>query len=351
MRLVSIVGARPQFIKLAPISQAAGSRSIDHIVVHTGQHYDAAMSSSHFNAFALPEPQLNLNIGSGAHGEQTGQALVAIEQALVELAPDWVLVYGDTNSTLAAAIAAIKVQIPVAHLEAGLRSYNRGMPEEHNRVLTDHASDLLLAPTETAVSNLVREGLGGRTVLVGDVMADVCLATARELPADLDASQAESGDPYLLATIHRPYNTDNPERLAEILTQLAASRVPVVLPAHPRLVARAREYGLTLDAGAITITEPLDYPKLISTTLRAQSVITDSGGLQKEAYILGVPCTTVRSETEWVETLEDGWNVLCFEDLTNLIQLALRSKPETPRRNVFGDGHSAEAVVDLLMNR
>ncbi len=351
MRLVSIVGARPQFIKLAPISQAAESRNIDHIVVHTGQHYDAAMSGSHFDAFALPEPQLNLNIGSGDHGEQTGQALVAIEQALVDLAPDWVLVYGDTNSTLAAAVAAIKLRIPLAHLEAGLRSYNRDMPEEHNRVLTDHASDLLLAPTETAVSNLEREGLIDRTVLVGDVMADVCLATSRlvdEHPPQLEEIPA---GPFVLATIHRPYNTDDPKRLAKILDRLAGSTIPVVLPAHPRLIARAREYGLALDHGAISITEPLDYPQLISTTLHARSVITDSGGLQKEAYILGVPCTTVRSETEWVETLEDGWNVLCFEDLTNLIEVALRSKPNTPRRNVFGNGHSAEAVVDLLLTR
>jgi UDP-N-acetylglucosamine 2-epimerase (non-hydrolysing) len=351
VRLVSVIGARPQFVKLAPISQAARDQKVDHVVIHTGQHYDNAMSGAHFSAFSLPEPDLNLNVGSGSHGEQTGTVLIATERVLAEVEPDWVLVYGDTNSTLAATLAAIKLGIPVAHLEAGLRSFNRHMPEEHNRVLTDHAADLLLAPTQTAVANLDREGLQDRTVLVGDVMADVCLATARsvtEAPPRVDGVPTGG---YLLATIHRPYNTDDPERLARVLSALAESPVPVVLAAHPRLVDRAASYGITLESGAISPIEPLNYPQLIAAVRGSQGVVTDSGGLQKEAYLLQIPCTTVRSETEWVETLVNDWNVLCFDNLTELVPVALRSRPSVQPGSVFGDGHAAQRVIEVLLNQ
>ncbi len=351
MRIVSVIGARPQFIKLAPISQAAIDQNVDHVVIHTGQHYDSAMSGAHFRAFSLPEPDLNLNVGSGSHAEQTGTVLIATERALLDLEPDWVLVYGDTNSTLAATLAAIKLGIPVAHLEAGLRSFNRRMPEEHNRVLTDHAADLLLAPTPTAVVNLDREGLRDRTVLVGDVMADVCLATAQSVIQNPPKTDGLPAGDYLLATIHRPYNTDDPQRLAAILAALAASPIPIVLPAHPRLVDRVANYGLTLNAGAITPIEPLNYPALISAVLGSQGVITDSGGLQKEAYLLQIPCTTVRSETEWVETLANDWNALCFDNLTELIPLALRSRPSVQPPSVFGDGRAAQKVIEVLLNQ
>lgn len=351
MRLVSIIGARPQFIKLAPISTAAAERGVEHLVIHTGQHYDNSMSSDQFSALSLPEPDLNLNVGSGSHAEQTAAVLIAVEQSLLEMKPDWVLVYGDTNSTLAATLAAIKLDLPVAHLEAGLRSFNRQMPEEHNRVLTDHAADLLLAPTSTAVTNLEREGLIDRTVLVGDVMADVCLATAQSVSQDPPPVPGIPASDYVLATIHRPYNTDSPKRLAAILEALAKIPVPVVLPAHPRLAACALNSGLRLDAGAVVPIEPLNYPQLISAAMGARGVVTDSGGLQKEAYLIQVPCTTVRSETEWVETLVNAWNILCFDDLTQLTALALRSRPDEQPPNVFGDGRAAQRVIEVLLNQ
>ena len=348
-----VVGARPNFMKIAPILRALAEHQppLSALLVHTGQHYDKSMSTAQFSALSLPEPDLNLNVGSGSHAEQTAGVLTAVERALIDMSPDWVLVYGDTNSTLAATIAATKLGIRVAHLEAGLRSFNRQMPEEHNRVLTDHAADLLLAPTATAVANLEREGLLGRTLLVGDVMADVCLSTARSVSQDPPVVAGIPTGEYVLATIHRPYNTDDPERLAAILEALAKIPVPVVLPAHPRLVQCALKSGLRLDSGTLVPIEPLNYPQLISAAMGARGVVTDSGGLQKEAYLIQVPCTTIRSETEWVETLVDSWNILCFDDLTQLTALALRSRPNEQPPNVFGDGRAAQRVIEALLNQ
>jgi UDP-N-acetylglucosamine 2-epimerase (non-hydrolysing) len=350
MRVLSVVGARPQFVKLAPVAAAFRSCGIDHVIVHTGQHYDHRLSDVFFDDLGIDRPDVNLAIGSGSHGTQTGRMLKAIEPVLSESQPDWVLVYGDTNSTLAAALAAIKLHLPLAHLEAGLRSFNRRMPEEHNRVLTDHAADLLLAPTALALAQLGREGLASRSVLVGDVMTDVCLATrdaVRGRPPALPAGVDPNAD-FVLATIHRADNTDDPERLAAIVAAFQAMPVPVVVMAHPRLRAKAEAVGIDIERGAVRVSEPLAYPDLIAALAAARAVVTDSGGLQKEAYLLGVPCTTVRTETEWVETLQHGWNIL-HHDVTDLAGTALRSVPDADRGDPYGDGHAAEAVARTLL--
>ncbi|MEO7720525.1 MAG: UDP-N-acetylglucosamine 2-epimerase (non-hydrolyzing) [Pseudolysinimonas sp.] len=350
MRIVSVVGARPQFVKLAPISHALDGRA-EHLIVHTGQHYDELMSDVFFRDLGIPAPAVNLEIGSAGHGRQTGRMLEGLEREFERLAPDWVLVYGDTNSTVAAALAAVKLHLPVAHLEAGLRSFNRRMPEEHNRVLTDHAADLLLAPTRVAMDHLANEGLAERSVLVGDVMTDVlfevrdrALADPRPIPLGL-----ETGG-YALATLHRPDNTDDPGRLGAILDALAGLDRPVLLLAHPRLRALAAEQGLSLDRGALRSNDPLPYPELVSALMRSTAVITDSGGLQKEAFLLRVPTTTIRPETEWVETVESGWNVLA-DDPAGIAAAVTRPAPAPTDAAPYGDGHAAEAVADELLRR
>jgi len=349
VRILSIVGARPQFVKLAPVADAFATAGVEHLIVHTGQHYDSRMSDVFFAELAIPEPDVHLGVGSGSHGVQTGAMLSALDGVLDEHRPDWVLVYGDTNSTVAGALAAVKLHLPVAHLEAGLRSFNRRMPEEHNRVLTDHAADLLLAPTQVAVGHLAAEGLAARTVLVGDVMTDVCfrvrdavLARPHPLPAAVEQAGA-----HLVATIHRADNTDDPDRLAAIVAALADLPLPVLLLAHPRLAARAAEFGISLQTGSIVPAPPLPYPAMVSAVVRSRGVVTDSGGLQKEAYLLGVPCTTLRTETEWVETLKGGWNVLDPE-LTQVRSVAARPAPTTDRGSPYGDGRSAHRVAETL---
>ena len=300
-----------------------------------------------FRDLGIPEADIHLGVGSGSHAVQTAKMLVGIEAALSDARPHCVLVYGDTNSTLAAALAAVKLGIPLAHLEAGLRSWNREMPEEHNRVLTDHAADLCLAPTENAIRNLAREGLADRSVLVGDVMADVCLSVRdrlREHPLDLDVLPA---GPFVLATAHRPSNTDDPARLAAIVEGLARLGVPVVLPVHPRLRAQAEKFGVSLDRGSLRPCAPLSYLELIWTILRSEAVVTDSGGIQKEAFLLRRPCTTIRSETEWVETLEDKWNVL-DPDCSVAEDVVLRAGPQGRATMPFGDGDAARRTVEAL---
>lgn len=352
MRIMSVVGARPQFVKLAPIDHAFRATGIDHIIVHTGQHYDPLLSDVFFDDLKISAPDVHLGVGSGSHGVQTGAILAGLDPVLEEYAPDWVLAYGDTNSTVAAALAASKLHIKVAHLEAGLRSFNRRMPEEINRILTDHASDLLLAPTEVAAAHLATEGLAQRTHIVGDVMTDVLMATA--------ASSIENGDDpirtthgydagtYFLATIHRPDNTDDRIRLEAIIDSLSALKHPVILLAHPRLRAKATELDVSLTQPGIHLCDPLPYPQLVAAALHARGVITDSGGLQKEAFLLGVPTTTVRPETEWVETLEQGWNVL-VEPGPELIQAALRQVPDTEPKQVYGDGKAAHHIAQLFL--
>ncbi|WP_298328585.1 UDP-N-acetylglucosamine 2-epimerase (non-hydrolyzing) [Haloactinopolyspora sp.] len=349
MKVLSIVGARPQFVKLAPIAEAFTATSHSHVIVHTGQHYDAKMSDVFFADLRIPAPDVHLGIGSGSHGVQTGSMLAALDGVLDEHRPDWVLVYGDTNSTLAGALAAVKLHLPLAHLEAGLRSFNRAMPEEHNRVLTDHAADLLLTPTQLGMDNLAREGLAERAVRVGDVMTDVCFrvrdAVRNEPPALPDGVRA--GD-YIVSTVHRAENTDDPDRLRAIIEALAGLDRPVVLLAHPRLVARCHEFGIKLERpdSSLHTAEPLPYPGMVAAVLHSAGVVTDSGGLQKEAYLLGRPCTTVRTETEWVETLEGGWNVLAEPD--GLAAAVRRPAPTHPQGAPYGDGQAATHVVDVL---
>jgi UDP-N-acetylglucosamine 2-epimerase (non-hydrolysing) len=351
MKVLSVVGARPQFVKLAPIGEAFASTPHEHIIVHTGQHYDSAMSDVFFSDLRIPGPDVHLGVGSGSHGVQTGAMLAALDAVLDEHRPDWVLVYGDTNSTLAGALAAVKMHVPVAHLEAGLRSFNRLMPEEHNRVLTDHGADLLLAPTQVAMNHLASEGLADRSVLVGDVMTDVCLRVRDTVASHLrDPPGALTSGAYVVATIHRAENTDNPRRLRSIIDALAALPLPVLLLAHPRLVARCREYDIDVEAGSIHTANPLRYPQMVAAVLHAAGVVTDSGGLQKEAFLLGRPCTTLRNETEWTETLDDDWNVLA-PGLDGLAELAARATPDVPRGTPYGDGHAAPAVVKALEER
>ncbi|CAN5343865.1 UDP-N-acetylglucosamine 2-epimerase (non-hydrolyzing) [soil metagenome] len=346
MRIVSVVGARPQFVKLAPIAAATEGRA-EHIIVHTGQHYDEAMSDVFFRDLGIPAPEVNLEVGSGSHGRQTGRMLELLEREFERLSPDWVLVYGDTNSTVAAALAAVKMHLPVAHLEAGLRSFNRRMPEEHNRVITDHAADLLLAPTRLAMEHLAHEGLGGRSVLVGDVMTDVLYRVrdqGRQNPLDfLDGS-------YYVATIHRPDNTDDPARLLRIIDVLAGLDRPVVLLAHPRVRTIAEQNGIPLDVGGLQSRDPLPYPELVAAVRHSAGVITDSGGLQKEAFLLRVPATTIRLETEWVETVDLGWNWLA-NDPDDIAAAVSRPTPTPTDATPYGDGHAAGAVVDELLRR
>jgi UDP-N-acetylglucosamine 2-epimerase (non-hydrolysing) len=360
MKVLSVVGARPQLVKLAPVSAAMRAAGHEHSVVHTGQHYDANMSAVFFASLDIPEPDVNLGVGSGSHGAQTGAMLIALEPIFAEYDPDWVVVYGDTNSTIAAGLAAVKLHLPLAHLEAGLRSFNRRMPEEHNRIMTDHASDLLLAPTQVAMDHLAAEGLSERSVLVGDVMVDVCFqvrdaALADGLPAQGLPSSLDMAAPYLVCTLHRPDNTDDPVRLAGIIERIGSLPMQVALLAHPRLVAKAAQHGINLGQGSIHVGEPLPYGDLVRAVMGSAGVITDSGGLQKEAYLLKRPGTTIRTETEWVETLDGGWNVLVPDpadlDLPVWIETVTRPVSTTQAASPYGAGTAARLCVEVLTER
>lgn len=348
MRILSVVGARPQFVKLAPVARALREHGHEHVIVHTGQHYDANMSDVFFSDLGIPAPDVHLAIGSSSHGRQTGAMLAAMDEVLEERRPDWVLVYGDTNSTTAGALAAVKMHVRLAHLEAGLRSFNRRMPEEHNRVVTDHLADLCLAPTQVAMGHLADEGLAPRAVLVGDVMTDV-LHQVRDAVAGSEPPLPEAlrGRPFRVATLHRPDNTDDPERLRAIVEALAGLDTPTMLLAHPRLRARAAEHGIDLEAGSLVTGDPLPYPGLVRTVMASKGVVTDSGGLQKEAFLLRVPCTTVRTETEWTETLDLGWNVL-VPDPSGLAAAVDRPAPPATEAQPYGDGRAAQRTVRAL---
>ncbi|WP_411730612.1 non-hydrolyzing UDP-N-acetylglucosamine 2-epimerase [Paeniglutamicibacter sp.] len=353
MKILSVVGARPQFVKLAPIHSATLAAGVEHVIVHTGQHYDPMLSDIFFEDLGIGVPDVHLGVGSGSHGVQTGAMLAALDAVFDEHRPDWVLVYGDTNSTVAAALSAVKMHIPVAHLEAGLRSFNRRMPEEHNRVITDHAADLLLAPTQVAVEHLAHEGLAERTVLVGDVMTDVLYVTRDKVAAAPSRLLAELGltaGSYYLSTIHRAENTDDPARLLEIVKGLAELDKPVVLLAHPRVVAKAATHGIELTQGSLIAHPPLAYPDLIAAALASAGIVTDSGGLQKEAFLLRVPCTTVRTETEWVETVELKWNVLA-NSAEEIATAVTRPRPPETHAAPYGDGDAATRAVQTLLSK
>jgi len=358
MKILTIVGARPQFIKAAPVSQAIRNAGHTEFLVHTGQHYDYGMSQVFFDELRIPQPDANLAIGSGAHGQQTGQMLMRLEQVIQEERPDCVLVYGDTNSTLAGALAAVKLQVPVAHVEAGLRSFNRSMPEEHNRVLVDHCADLLFCPTQTAVNLLTTEGITHGVHLVGDTMYDAVLQfveLARQqstILATLDLDPKH----YLLATVHRPYNTDEPENLQGILQAFLSLDEPVIFPVHPRTLKKISELGLGIpsftDARQVNnlhLIEPIGYLDMLMLEQNARLILTDSGGIQKEAFFFAVPCITLRPETEWVETVETGWNVLVDADPAKIVNaVASQRWPSGTPPTVFGDGQASTRIVEQL---
>ena len=354
MKIVTIVGARPQFIKAAPLSRALKNAGHQEFLLHTGQHYDHGMSQVFFEELGLPEADKNLNVRSGGHGRQTGHMLMGIEEILLRERPDRVIVFGDTNSTLAGAIAASKMNIPLAHIEAGLRSFNRMMPEEHNRVLTDHCADFLLCPTATAVENLKTEGVTQGVYQVGDLMYDSVLMfseTARLRSTILDALGLKKHK-YLLATIHRAYNTDDPQAIMNILSLLQSLDEPVVLPLHPRTRRRIDHFGLSkILAGAtnLKVIDPLGYLDMLMLEQNARMILTDSGGVQKEAYFFAVPCITLRPETEWVETLRDNWNVVVDLDAEKIARHVREwAPPATPPQPVFGDGQSATKIVQAV---
>lgn len=354
MKIVTIVGARPQFIKAAPVSKALQQAGHQELILHTGQHYNYQMSRIFFDELGISEPKVNLEVGSGLHGWQTGHMLTGIEEVLVSENPSWVLVYGDTNSTLAGALAACKLHIPLAHVEAGLRSFNRKMPEEHNRVLTDHCSDLLLCPTQTAVNNLAKEGLTQNVHLVGDTMYDAVLQfseIARQRSTILQDLHLQPKT-YYLATVHRPYNTDRPEHLGNILHAFLELGETIIFPVHPRTrrkIAELPESPLILyGTNNIHMIDPVGYLDMLTLERNARAILTDSGGMQKEAYFLGVPCVTLRPETEWVETVAMGWNILVGCDPKRIVEAVHMTKPSVNSPPLYGDGNAAGSIERCL---
>ena len=342
---MSVVGARPQFIKAAPVSRVL-RRDHEEVLVHTGQHYDDNMSDVFFRELDIPEPDINLGVGSGPHGAQTGGMMAGIEKVALEIKPDWVLVYGDTNSTVAAALVAAKLHIKVAHVEAGLRSFDRRMPEEINRVLTDHVSDLLLCPTDVAIRNLAREGIDAGVHLVGDVMYDAFLfnlESARKRDSVVKTLGLTPGG-YALATVHRAENADDPERLRSVIDGLDRSGLEVLLPIHPR--TRSRLTGTLPER--IRVIDPVGYLDMLALEDGATVIVTDSGGVQKEAYFLGKPCVTLREATEWTETVKAGWNVLVGSDSARIAEAMRNFRPATKRSDLYGDGHASEKISRLL---
>lgn len=350
MKILTVIGARPQFIKAAPVCRALKRAGIEETLLHTGQHYDTMMSDVFFSELDIPAPAYNLEVGSGSHAAQTAKMLVGIEEALPAERPDALLIYGDTNSTLAGALAAAKLHLPVIHVEAGLRSYNRAMPEEINRVVADSLSSLLFCPTTVAEANLAREGILSGVHIVGDVMYDAVLFSASRVekvaPALLSGLGVESGG-YLLATVHRASNTDDPANLAAIMTALSSCGEPVVFPVHPRTRHALKAAGLAV-GGNVRLVEPVSYLEMLSLERHARKILTDSGGVQKEALWLRVPCVTMRDETEWVETVELGWNTLTGADPDRILAAIAASNPSISPPPVYGDGHAADRIADVL---
>jgi len=352
VRIATILGNRPQFVKAAAVSRQL-RKAHEELLVHTGQHYDDELSRIFFEELDVPAPDTELGVGSGTAAEQTAGMLSALEPVLREWGPDLVLVYGDTNSTLAGALGAAQLRIPVAHVEAGMRSGDWAMPEELNRVLTDHASALLLCSTPTAVANLEREGAHGQVELVGDVMADVSLAfasVAEERSHALEQHGVEPGG-YLLVTAHRAGNVDDPDRLRLLVELLEGLPGTAIFPLHPRTRARLEAADLLSrleSAPGLVLTPPLGYLDFLTLARHARAILTDSGGVQKEAYLLGTPCVTLRDTTEWVETVEQGWNVLVDLDREAAFAALERKPPPGERPELYGGGHAAERICDVL---
>ena len=351
MKILTVIGNRPQFIKAAAVSPRLREGHSE-LLVHTGQHFDDELSTVFFSELGLPAPDLELGVALGSNTSQTARMLEALESVVRETAPDAVLVYGDTNSTLAGALAGAQAGVPVAHVEAGMRSFDRSMPEELNRVLVDHASSLLLCPSAVAVSNLRREDVAGSVEVVGDVMVDVALAVQPRAREHVDVIGARGLEPggYLLATAHRPGNVDDPSRLAALVDLLCDMPLPVLFTIHPRTRRRLDEADLLArleGSGPVITAAPLGYMETAALLVHARALLTDSGGMQKEAYLAGVPCITMRSTTEWTETVEAGWNVLVDLDASAALA-AVHREPPPERPPLYGDGHAGERVVDAL---
>lgn len=357
MKIITIIGARPQFIKAAMVSKSLKG-NFEEIIVHTGQHYDKNMSNIFFEQLQIPKPKYNLNVGSGTHGKQTGEMLAKIEEVLLEEKPDFVMVYGDTNSTLAGALAASKLLIPIIHIEAGLRSYNKNMPEEQNRVLTDHISEILVCPTDTAAQNLKKEGITKNIYQTGDVMCDSVLHYSQLANQTISTENIDLKglyenrklDKWYLATIHRAENTMDNENLTNILRAFEELENPVVFPVHPRIRKMIDELKNKNHYKNIYFIEPVDYLTMLYLTKNAQKVMTDSGGLQKECYILDVPCITIREQTEWIETLNHGYNVLANPEYQELLEKIKKAKIQKDFEKVhyYGDGNAADKIENIL---
>jgi len=349
MKIISIVGARPQFIKYAPVSREL-KKTHDDILVHTGQHYDYEMSKLFFEQLNIPKPKYNLNVGSGSHGIQTGRMLIEIEKVLLKEKPDFVFVFGDTNSTLAGALASVKLHIPSGHIEAGLRSFDKYMPEEINRILTDHSSDILFVPTKTAVKNLNKENITDGVYLTGDVMFDALLYNIKiaEKSKILEKMNVKSGQ-YLLVTIHRQSNTDNVNNLSNILEALSKVEEKIIFPIHPRTMRFIKNYKLQEKIkDNIEIIKPLGYIDFLFLEKNAKKIFTDSGGIQKEAYLLKVPCITLRNNTEWIETVEDNWNILVGFNREKILDAAKTFNPVNKQKKYFGNGKASFKIRVIL---
>ena len=360
MKICTVIGARPQFIKAAAVSAEIAERStsggITEVIIHTGQHYDSGMSEIFFKELGIPKEKYNLAVGSGLHGEQTANMLAGIEKILMDERPDWVLIYGDTNSTLAGALAAVKLHIPVAHVEAGMRSFNRRMPEEINRIVADKVSTLNLCSTVTAVENLHNEGMGNSAVQTGDVMYDCAL---KFMPiAEKYASVpefAQQNDKYILMTCHRAENTDDRERMSQIVIAVnkIAEEISLLYPMHPRTAGYIEQYGLKFSDN-VTVIEPVGYLEMLLLEKRASLILTDSGGIQKEAFFYNVPCVTMRDETEWIETVELGWNRVVGSSENSITEAVfdfLRNPPAVVQDHPYGEGEAAAEIVGLLTDK
>jgi UDP-N-acetylglucosamine 2-epimerase len=347
-KIATIVGARPQFIKLAPLSKDL-RKKFNEVIIHTGQHYDLNMSGSFFTDLDIPEPDFNLGIGSADHGTQTGQMLIALEKVMLKEKPDMTVVFGDTNSTLAGALAASKLHIPAAHVEAGLRSFNKTMPEEINRIVADHCADLLFAPTKTAVDNLKNEGLEEQLRFSGDIMLDTLQLNLEKAEKQknvlkkLDLSEKQ----YLLLTLHRAYTVDEKDVLGQLLESVSQADLPVVFPVHPRTQKMIRSFDLNITS-KIKLIDPLGYLEFLMLQQNAAKILTDSGGIQKEAYLLGTPCITLRPETEWVETVDAGWNIVVGNRPQQLLEAIENFSPSGDRPPVFGTFPVAEKMVEEI---
>ena len=349
MKIVTIVGARPQFVKIAAVSRKL-RRQHQEVLIHTGQHYDYEMSGAFFDGLDLPRPDFNLGVGSGSHAAQTGAMLEGIEEVLLAERPEYLLTYGDTNSTLAGALAASKLSIPTIHVEAGLRSYNRAMPEEINRVVADHLAELLLCPSETAVQNLAKEGITRNVHQVGDVMLDAIYWARERTNGRATALFDRLGlrpERYLLATLHRSENTDNRDQFRAILDTFNSLDEPLVFPVHPRARKVIDEIGFR-PSSRLHLVQPLGYLEMVALLAAARLVLTDSGGLQKEAYWLAKPCLTLRNETEWIETVQVGWNVLVGSDPQRILREVNSFVPPSARPLLYGDGKAADKCVELI---